>query len=86
MDDERTAEYDKAIGDKESLALFVESMREFDRQFCDHIIAGDDFTIKLEVHGCAGQMIHSRVNSDGFKRPRGVEKRVEEQKKKSRGG
>jgi len=59
----------------ESLALFMANMAEFNRVFNDRVIAGDDFTIKLEVHGAAGKLIHCRVNSDCFKRPAGVGKK-----------
>ena len=66
-----------------SLELFLASMLEFNQAFCDHMAAGDDFTLKLEVHGNRSELVHVRVLSDGFKRPPGVEKRIE---KKGRRG
>ena len=58
----------------DSLELFIKNMSEFNRVFCDRMEAGDDFTIKLEVHGDDGRLLHCRVNSDSFKRPPGVKK------------
>lgn len=55
----------------ESLAGFLAAMADFDRAFCDSMQSGADFTIKLEVHGNAGEMIHARSSSDSFRRPGG---------------
>ncbi len=73
--------YEEIIRDNESLGLFMASLSEFDQFFCDRMATGDDFTIKLEVHGCKGELIHSRVENLGFKRPHGVERRVEQKKR-----
>jgi hypothetical protein len=62
--------YREALKDDESLATFLKQMQAFDRAFCDHMAAGTDFTLRLEVHGCKGDLIHVRVHSDGFERPR----------------
>jgi hypothetical protein len=75
-------DYPTIIGDDESLKLFIESLAKFDRLFCDHMAEGDDFTLKMEIHGNKSELLHVRVSSDGFKRPDGVEKRVEEKMKK----
>ena len=70
--------YRKAFGrDDESLAIFLRAMAKFDRQFCELMAAGVDFTLRMEIHGNCGEMIHCRVYSDGFERPSGVEARVE---------
>jgi len=64
-------DYQQAFaGDDESLALFLQSIARFDRQFCDAMASGADFTIRIEVHGNKGRMIHSRVQSDCFERPK----------------
>ena len=74
-------EYGEVIKDNESLGLFMDSLAEFNQFFCDRMAAGDDFTIKWEVHGCKGELIHSRAENVGFKRPHGVERRVEWKKR-----
>lgn len=66
----------------ESLKLFLAAMRKFDQAFLDHMADGDDFTLKLEVHGNCGKLIHARTSVDGFKRPRGVEKELESRRLK----
>ncbi len=70
-------DYGKVIKDNESLKLFMDSLGEFDQYFCDRMANGDDFTISLEVRGCQGEVLHCRAKNDGFKRPHGVEKRIE---------
>jgi len=62
--------YRKALQDDESLGTFLKALSRFDREFCNLMAEGTDFTIKLEIHGNNGELIHARVNSDGFERPR----------------
>ena len=68
--------YRDAIKDDESLRLFLDSMSEFNRAFCDRWAIGDVFTLKLELHGNRGELLLVREHNDGFKRPPGVENRV----------
>lgn len=67
-----TAEdYREAIGNEEGLASFLRSMQRFDRLFCE--LMGNhesEFTIKLEVHGASGKLIHCRVTSSSMDRPK----------------
>ncbi len=67
--------YRDVLTDDESLAGFLAAMSDFDRAFTDCMVSGADFTIKLEVHGANGRMIHARVSSDSFRRPTGQENR-----------
>jgi hypothetical protein len=69
--------YREILPDDASLAAFLSAMKDFDKSFCDCVASGADFTLKLEIHGNAGELIHARVSSDQFRRPAGVEKRVE---------
>jgi len=62
--------YREAIQDDESLALFLRSMKKFDQRFCDAMASGEDFTLRMEVHGNKGVLIHVRVQDDGFERPK----------------
>ncbi len=57
--------------DNESLALFLRQMRKFDSYFCELMFSGVDFTLKMEVHGNKGNMIHCRVDNLSFERPSG---------------
>jgi len=65
----KPGEYKSFIKDDPSIELFVESLAEFDRQFCDHMVKGNDFTLRLEIRGDKSELLHVRVMSDGFKRP-----------------
>jgi hypothetical protein len=61
--------YHEVLGPGESLAHFLSAMRDFDKSFCDSMASGADFTLKLEIHGDGGKMLHARVTSDVFRRP-----------------
>lgn len=67
--------YRDVLTDDESLAGFLAAMSDFDKSFVDCMASGADFTIKLEVHGVNGRMIHARASSDSFRRPTGQENR-----------
>ena len=64
------------LSDNESLATFMKSMRDFESAFCRAMYDGSDYTLKLEVHGAKGNMIHSRVVDDSFHRPRATKIKV----------
>ena len=76
--------YAEVIGDDASLAVFLRNMSRFDRYFCELMNAGVDFTLRMEIHGNAGELIHCRVDNDAFDRPPGVERRVERKHRKGR--
>jgi len=63
--------YRKVLEDDKSLAVFLRNMARFDQHFCELMSSGVDFTIRLEVHGNGGKLVHCRVHSDGFDRPGG---------------
>lgn len=67
--------YRDVLTDDESLAGFLAAMSDFDRAFVDSMASGADFTIKLEVHGQGGKMLHARSSSDNFRRPSSQENR-----------
>ncbi len=69
-------------GNDASLALFLAAMHDFDSAFCDAMASGTDFTLRLEIHGDRGEMIHARVQDDQFRRPAGVERRLENSRQK----
>ncbi len=62
----------KLLSDEESLALLLRGLAEFDKDFTSAIKREDQFTIKLEVHGNRGKLIHCRSSNDALSR---VEKR-----------
>lgn len=59
------------LADEESLRVFLAAMTDFDAAFCKAMVDGVDYTLRLEVHGAAGKLVHCRVLDDGFRRPRG---------------
>jgi len=63
--------FEEAFGaDDESLAIFLRGMKKFDSYFCELMAASVDFTLRMEIHGNRGKMIHCRVQNDGFERPK----------------
>jgi hypothetical protein len=53
----------------------MSQMSKFERRFCASMMSGGDFTLVLEVRGDKGLLLHSRVKSDEFERPKGVKKK-----------
>ena len=64
--------YRDIIKDDKDLALFLGQLSKFDKRFCEHMMDGVDYTLKIEVHGAAGKLVHCRVMSDHFARPPGA--------------
>ena len=60
----------------EDLQTFMESMSLFDKYFSELMGRGVDFTLKMEVRGNKGNLIHCRVHPDAWIRP-GKEKGVD---------
>lgn len=48
----------------DALNLFVRNLAKFDRQFCKSMFEGLDFTLRLEVRGVGGDLVHVRVYTD----------------------
>ena len=63
--------YREVLKDDESLSTFLRAMHDFDEAFCKAMNDGSDFTLRMEVHGASGHLIHCRVTPDVFQRPRG---------------
>ena len=70
----RDNDYKHLFRDDESLSVFLRAMKRFDRVFCDAMAEGREYTLRLEVHGAGGNMIHARVFNDEYDRPRGKHK------------
>lgn len=68
--------YREVINNEENLALFLRNMAKFDRDFCDMMTEGRDFTLRLEVRGNAGELIYCRVSKDATDRVNGVDVKV----------
>lgn len=61
----------------DALRMFNEAMSKLNNEFCEAMMKGYDFTIKLEVHGNKSEMLHARTTCDTFRRPDGAEKRIQ---------
>jgi len=59
-------------GDDASLVVFLRNMQKFETAFCEKMIEGSDFTLRLELRGALGKMVHCRVSVDHFDRPETV--------------
>lgn len=76
---QKTNGFQNAFGqDEESLQLFLKKVQEFDQAFCDLMAKGCDFTLRLEVRGNQGVLLHSRVYRDDIERPDGAQKKIDE--------
>jgi hypothetical protein len=61
--------YHSILKDNESLSVFLRCLKEFDQDFCNLIYSGTDFTLRLEVRGNQGRLIHCRLSRDRFDKP-----------------
>lgn len=61
-------------GDDDSLGEFLRALKDFNDSFCSSMVANVDFTLKLEVRGDKGKMLHARVLDDRWRRPKGSRK------------
>ena len=75
----------EVLTDNESLVEFEEALKDFHDTFIQAMVKGVDFTLRLEVRGILHEMMHARVYADRWRRPKGVEARIEERKKKKNG-
>ena len=69
-----TRDYHEIIKAEEDLDKFLKTLGKFNQRFSEHMFDRVDFTLKLEVHGAAGRLLHCRVSSDHFDRPSGVKR------------
>ncbi len=53
----------------EALRFFMLKMKEFEGAFCEQMMAGSDYTVRLEVRGNKHELIHVRLNVDSIDRP-----------------
>jgi len=66
--------FTQAFGDDdESLAIFLRAMGKFDKHFCNMMAGGLRYTLRMELQGDKGMMIHCRVSVDEFERPKEVD-------------
>lgn len=66
----------KVIHNNESLELFLNKVKEFDRTFCEFMSKGADFTVRLEVRGNRGEVIHVRLYADDLEKVEGCQGRI----------
>jgi len=58
----------EVLKDDKDLARFLRSMQKFDRLFCDLMSDGGEYTLRFEVKGSKGKLLHCRVGTDEFDR------------------
>jgi len=56
------------LKDDEDLVRFIRNMEKFNQLFCDMVIEKKEFTLRLEVKGKKGRLVHCRVGTDEFDR------------------
>ena len=52
-----------------SLELFLRRMAQFDSEFCRLVASNNEFTVRLEIKGDKGRVVHTRVYCDEIERP-----------------
>lgn len=65
------------IHNDESLEIFIRKIGEFNQAFCDFLMKGSDFTLRLEVRGNKMEVLHVRVYTDDREQPKGAQKRID---------
>ena len=78
MTKQRPSKFSDAIEDNESLSILMRQLAKLEREFCDYMHTGSDFTIRLEIRGNRGVLHHARVYTDDIERPNGAQKRIDE--------
>ena len=63
--------------DKQTMAILLEGFGEFQSDLYRSLTKQIDFTVRLEIHGNKGEVLHCKAHKDNFYRPHGVEKRIE---------
>ena len=56
------------MGDQ-TLSLFNREMQKFNTAFCDNVNMKKDFTLKVEVRGDKGKLVHIKLTDEAFTRP-----------------
>ncbi len=72
----------KHIDHEESLSIFLRKVVEFNTSFCNLMVKGNDFTLRLEVRGNKQELLHARVYFDEREAPDGAQKRIDEKLEK----
>jgi hypothetical protein len=70
-------DYRGVLNDDESLATFLRNMKRFDSEFVSSMASGQEFSIKLEIHGNSGRMIHCKVNTTVCDRPASTQRAIQ---------
>jgi len=79
----KSIDYREGLEDDESLKCFLGNVREFDRLFCEMVGSGKEFSLKFEVHGNRGMMIHCKVSYTSCDRPAGTQRKLQEVNQKN---
>lgn len=74
-----TNQFIEKLEDKESIEIVIAKIKEFDQYFTDEIVAGSDFTLRLEVRGNKHRLLHVRVYRDSTDRPKIAGKNTREE-------
>lgn len=69
--------YRDVIRDERSLEVFLQNMAKFDQHFCELMTAGVEFTLRLEVRGVDGELMHCRVNKDEIDHNRVAQSKID---------
>jgi len=55
--------------EENQLVIFLRNLKDFEQTFIDMVVSEKDFTLRLEVRGDKGKLVHCRVSKDSFDKP-----------------
>jgi len=61
--------FKEVFNDEVALATFMRSLRSFEDCLCRSLESQTDFTLKFEVRGNHGRMVHCRIDTLQYDRP-----------------
>ena len=64
----KLSDCEKVLKDDKDLKRFMRAMKKFDLLFCDMMVNGEEFTLRLEIKGRRKKLLHCRVGIDEFDR------------------
>lgn len=67
------ADYCRMLG-SEDLRVFMDTLKQFNDAFSRLMVSETDFTLRLEVRGDGGRLLHCKCSSESFNRPIGTKK------------
>jgi len=76
---EQSLSYRDVLSDDESLVTFLRNLKEFDDLFVNLMTMQREYSLKFEVHGNKGRMIHCKVSYTACDRPDSTQRAIQKE-------